>query len=35
MASRYQITLNGTTIEAQRGELLLDAALRNGREGLN
>lgn len=30
MASRHQITLNGTTIEAQRGELLLDAALRNG-----
>lgn len=30
MASTHQITINGTTISARRGELLLDAALNNG-----
>jgi 3-phenylpropionate/trans-cinnamate dioxygenase ferredoxin reductase subunit len=30
MARRHQITFNGTTVLAERGELLLDAALRNG-----
>jgi NAD(P)H-flavin reductase/ferredoxin len=30
MARRHQITLNGTSFLARRGELLLDAALNNG-----
>ena len=30
MARSYQVTLNGHSISARRGELLLDAALRNG-----
>lgn len=30
MARHHQITLNGTTVTARTGELLLDAALRNG-----
>ena len=30
MASSYQITINGQSFVAQRGELLLDAALSNG-----
>jgi len=30
MARNHQITINGTTIVARRGELLLDAALNNG-----
>jgi 3-phenylpropionate/trans-cinnamate dioxygenase ferredoxin reductase subunit len=30
MPSRYQITLGGTTFSANQGDVLLDAALRNG-----
>src|SRR5690606_30200088 len=30
MAKTHQITINGNSFSAERGELLLDAALRNG-----